>query len=35
MSRVLGDTTMLQTAVVKVVDSLIKEPAPYSLPEHI
>ena len=27
MSRVLGDTTLLQTAVVKVVDSLIKEPA--------
>ena len=27
MSRVLVDTTLLQTAVVKVVDSLIKEPA--------
>jgi subfamily B ATP-binding cassette protein MsbA len=27
MSRTLGDTTLLQTAVVKVVDSLIKEPA--------
>ncbi|MEN8830013.1 MAG: ABC transporter ATP-binding protein, partial [Lentimonas sp.] len=27
MSRVLGDTAQLQTAIVKVVDSLIKEPA--------
>lgn len=27
MSRVLGDTAQLQTALVKVVDSLIKEPA--------
>ena len=27
MSRVLVDTTLLQTAIVKVVDSLIKEPA--------
>lgn len=27
MSRVLGDTSQLQTAIVKVVDSLIKEPA--------
>lgn len=27
MARVLGDTTSLQTAIVKVVDSLIKEPA--------
>ncbi len=27
MSRVLGDTAQLQSAVVKVVDSLIKEPA--------
>lgn len=27
MSRILGDTGQLQTAIVKVVDSLIKEPA--------
>ena len=27
MSRVLGDTSQLQTAIVKVVDSLVKEPA--------
>jgi len=27
MSRVMGDTQQLQTAIVKVVDSLIKEPA--------
>lgn len=27
MSRVLGDTSSLQTAIVKVVDSLVKEPA--------
>jgi len=27
MSRIMGDTAQLQTAIVKVVDSLIKEPA--------